>query len=170
MKKLLLIVLVILSQGLFAQHKTEGECKLKLDNKDWLWDFKEAEQKEEKLTLIVDKIIEDSNYLASTTYISDIENEPDFNTSSCADKCAMRFVLIYGNTSGLILDLVKYPHLEAILAEFTSENISKIELNEKYDHNIYGVAAKERSGIVLRTDDKNLKKKVRRILRDYQKL
>ena len=169
MKKLFFILLLIISQTLFAQHKGAGACKFKLSNSEWLGDFKNAEQKDEKLTLIVGKIIEDANYLSSASFVGDIEEMPNFDMSACTDKCTMRFVLIYGNTRGLILDLTKYPPLEEVLEAFTSENITKIELNEKHDRNIYGVTAKKRSGIILHTDDKELKKKVRRTLRDIEK-
>lgn len=169
MKKLLFILLLIVSQVLFAQHEGAGECKFKLGNSEWLGDFKNSEQKDEKLTLIVNKIIEDANYLSSTSFVGDIDDTPEFDSSTCTDKCTIRFVLIYGNARGLILDLAKHPHLEEVLAVFTSENISKIELNEKHDRDIYGVTAKKRSGIILHTDDKELKKKVRRTLRDIEK-
>ena len=170
MKTIVFFLFLSIGATVFSQHKGKGECAMKPGNTDWLWDFKDASQKDQKLMLIVNKITEDSQFLGGLA--EDDENAADkrvFGSSSCTDTCAMRFVLIYGNSRGLVLDLAKHPQLEEVLAEFTPENISKIELNEKHERNIYGVASKQRSGIILHTEDKQLRKKVRRTLREIEK-
>lgn len=169
MKTKLFILFLFIGATIMAQHKGSGECEMKPGNTDWLWKFKDAEQKERQLTLIVDKILDDSYYLTS---LPSNENEDDkrvFGNPNCTDTCTMRFVLIYGNSRGLVLDLAKYPQLEEVLDEFTPENISNIELNEKHERNIYGVASEKRSGVILHTEDKQLRKKIRRTLRDIEK-
>jgi len=169
MKPLFIFLFLIIGTSALAQHKGTGECEMKPGNTDWLWKFKDTDQKEEKLSLIVDKILDDSDYLTALPTDGNADDKRVFGNPECTDKCTMRFVLIYGNTRGLVLDVAKHPQLEEVLAEFTPENISNIELNEKHERNIYGVASEKRSGVILHTEDRQLRKKIKRTLRDIEK-
>lgn len=169
MKTLFIFLCLSIGTSVFAQHKGAGECEMKPGNTDWLWKFKDAQQEEDQLALIIDKIREDSDYLTALPTDENADDKRVFGNPECTDKCTMRFVLIYGNTRGLVLDVAKHPELEEVLAEFTPENISSIKLNEKHERNIYGVASEKRSGVILHTEDKQLRKKIRRTLRDIEK-
>ena len=81
----------------------------------------------------------------------------------------IRFGLIYDKKKGLVLDLKKNPELEALVLEFNAENISHMDLNEYQEKDIYSPAALKRSGIVLYTEDRDLKKMIRKAIKKIGK-
>ncbi len=76
---------------------------------------------------------------------------------------------MYGKKDGLTFDLQKSPLLEDLMVEFTEENIYRMELNEHHAKDVYKSVGIKRSGIVMYTDDKELKKKIKRTLKDIEK-
>ena len=81
----------------------------------------------------------------------------------------IRFGLIYDKKKGLVLDLKKNPEFEELILEFNSDNISHMDLNEYQEKDIYSQAALKRSGIVLYTEDKDLKKLIRKAIKQIGK-
>ncbi len=153
----------------FGQHIGPGECNLQPDNKAWIWDFKEANTKESKIELITNKIINYTDYFYENPPLENLDDRSTFGEIPCTPKCAIRFVLIYGKNKGLVLNLHKNPELEDLVNEFNADNIDKIELNEHNKRDIYGHASRKRSGVVLHTDNKFLKKQIKRALKTMAK-
>lgn len=169
MRTILLIVCCFFFGISLAQHPGGGECTLQPDNKAWLWKFKEAADKADKIELIVSKITSDTEYFEENPSIENLDDRSTFGTIPCATSCTIRFVLIYGKGKGIPLDIQKNPELEELILEFNGDNIQKIELNEHHERDIYKVGAAKRSGLILYTEDKMLKKKVRKVLKAMAK-
>ena len=145
----------------FAQHTERGSCYLKQESKTWLAEYKKMELGPEKIDLVINKIIADNEYF--------INNPQSPNLITCTKKCSIRFGLMYGKKDGLTFDLQKSPLLEDLMVEFTEENIYRMELNEHHAKDVYKSVGIKRSGIVMYTDDKELKKKIKRTLKDIEK-
>ena len=77
--------------------------------------------------------------------------------------------LVYSKKGGIVLDLEKNPEFIDLIPEFNAENISRIELKENHEKNIYQHNAHKRSGIVLYTDNKELKKKIKKAIKNGNK-
>jgi len=153
----------------FTQHSENATCTLKPENKEWLSEFKKTDLGPEQIDLVIHKITADATYFVENPEIENLEDKRVFGTLPCTQACSIRFGLVYGKGKGLTLDLNQNPELEPIMAEFTPENISRIELNEHHSKDRYKTAGIQRSGIILYTDDKELKKKIKRAIKDMRK-
>lgn len=153
----------------FGQHTEKGTCALKPDNKAWLAQFKKTDLGTEKIDLVINKIVSDTDYFVENPEIANLEDKRVFGNIPCTKKCSIRFGLVYGKNKGVKIDLEKNPEWEELMAEFTSENIDRIELNEHHAKDVYKTAGIKRSGVILYTDDKDLKKKIKRAIKDMAK-
>jgi hypothetical protein len=77
--------------------------------------------------------------------------------------------LVYSKNSGIILDLHKNPQFIDLISELNADNISRIELKENHEKNIYQHNEHRRSGILIYTDNKELKKKIKRAVKNRDK-
>lgn len=163
----LIILLFLLNLGMgYSQHSETAICTLQPDNTDWMWELKKADDRETKIELVVDKIRKDGDYFELHPPVENADDRRVFGDLPCTTVCSIRFVLVYGKSKGLVLDLKKNPLLEDLINSFTSQNIDKIELNKQHRRDIYKPKAQKRSGVVLYTEDKELKKMVRKLLRE----
>ncbi|MBZ0327163.1 MAG: hypothetical protein K8F54_06120 [Altibacter sp.] len=168
--KQITFILCLLCFGIgLAQHTGKGECAFQPDNKAWILKYKNTETKEDKVQLVIDKIILDGYTVIESSDSADIDGTKSFDKNSCSPKCMIRFGLIYDKKKGLVLDLKKNPELEALVLEFNAENISHMDLNEYQEKDIYSPAALKRSGIVLYTEDRDLKKMIRKAIKKIGK-
>ena len=153
----------------FAQHPGNGACSLQPDNKTWLSEFKKTDKGAEQIDLVINKIISDSDYFFENPEIANLDDRRVFGNVPCSEECSIRFGLIYGKNKGFTLDLKKNPELEDLMAEFNSENIYRIELNERHKKDVYKNVGVQRSGVVLYTSDKELKKKIKKAVKKIEK-
>ena len=83
-------VLLFLFFGMsFGQHVGSGGCNLQSTNKAWVWDFKEAADKEAKIELITNKIITDTDYFVAHPPIENLDDRSSFGKIPCSPKCAI---------------------------------------------------------------------------------
>lgn len=169
MKKLLLLITCIYGSSLLGQHQGPGDCSLHATNKVWISKFKKTNTLDDQLNLIYTKLIEDSEYLLQNPEIANLDDKRVFGPIPCGTSCTIRFGILYDDKRGLVLDINKNPELEDLILEFTSDNIRSIELNELKKRNIYQHVAQKRSGVVLYTNDKELKKRIRKVVKQLQK-
>ncbi len=165
MRKITFILFFLFFGFCFGQHPSDEICSLQPKNKAWIHQFKKADDLDAQIDLIINKIILDTDYIGENTVMASLSDNSVFNKVPCSSVCSIRFGLIYAKNKGIILDLKKNPELEDLIFEFTSENINRIELNEYQEKDIYNPSALKRSGVVLYTDDKELRKKVRRAIK-----
>ncbi|RMA58615.1 hypothetical protein [Ulvibacter antarcticus] len=153
----------------FSQHTETQFCTLQSENEAWLSVIKAIEDVSQQVDLVIDKVLADNHYFITHPEIEDTNDKRIFGTLPCTTDCSIRFGLIYGKNKGMVLDPQTYPNLEILLLEFNSENIEQIKVKERYDNDIYSYSSGMRSGIVLYTNDKELKKKIRRFLKNQSK-
>ena len=169
MRKTTLITFLFFFGICLGQHSKTETCSLKPDNKSWLFEFKDSDDISDQTALVVNKILSDTDYFEENPEIENPDDRRVFGSTPCTKKCSIRFVLVYGKSKGLVLDVHKNPELEELIEEFSSENISKIEVNQYNERDIYKPRAVQRSGVVLYTDDKALKKKIRKTIKAMSK-
>ena len=153
----------------FAQHPGNGACSLQPDNKTWLSEFKKTDLGPEKIDLVINKIISDTDYFYENPEIANLEDRRVFGNIPCTEDCSIRFGLVYGKNKGFTIDLKKNPELEELMAEFNSENIHRIELNEHHEKDVYKSVGVLRSGVVMYTCNKDLKKKIKKAVKKIKK-
>lgn len=169
MKQLLLIVTFLITLTSFAQHPGGGECHFKTTNKEWISQFKKAEDRSQKLEMISAKIMDDATYFEENPEMEHTDDMRVLGTIPCSKKCTIRFGLMYDLNKGMLLDMDKNPEIEDLLLDLTAQNIPKIELNEVHARDIYKKVANKRSGVVLYTKDRDLKKRIRKVKRAIDK-
>lgn len=169
MHKLTTILLLFFFGICFCQHPGTGQCTLKPENKDWLLKYKKAEGLDNQIDLVVQKINADNGYFEANPTPDNLNDKRVFGELPCSNKCSIRFGLMYSKRDGIVLDLAKNPEFQDLLTEFTAENISRIELNESHDKDIYSLKTNKRSGIILYTDNKELKKKIKKAIKNGMK-
>lgn len=169
MKKVIFLVVFLVAGLAFGQHGDDAFCDRGSDNSTWAYQYKKAVDLDDEIAMVVDKLLSDSDYLRINPEITSAEDLELFGNPPCTAVCTFRVGIVYDKRQGLVLDLQKHPELEDLLYEFTAENIDRIDLNEYHENDIYKHAADTRSGIVLYTSDKDLKKKIRTALRDIAK-
>jgi hypothetical protein len=169
MKKLTTILLLFFFGISFGQHPGTGQCTLKPENKDWLLEYKKAKGLDYQIDLIVQKINADNGYFEANPAPDNLNDKRVFGALPCSNTCAIRFGLMYSKRDGIVLDLTKNPEFQDLLSEFNADNISRIELNESHDKDIYKHKTHKRSGIVLYTSDKELKKKIKKAIKNSMK-
>ena len=169
MRKITTLILLVFTGYCFAQHPTGASCSLQPDNKTWLASFKKADEGAQQIDLVINKITADSNYFIENPEIANLDDKRVFGPIPCTQECSIRFGLVYGKNKGITLDLEKNPELEELMAEFTSENIHRIELNEHHKKDVYKSVGVQRSGVVIYTCDKELKKKIKKTVKQLAK-
>lgn len=152
-----------------AQHPGSGQCSLKPENKDWLLAFKKTEDLPDQIDLVIDRIYSNTNYFEEHPASSNANDKRVFGALPCSTDCSILFGLVYSKNSGVILDLKKNPQFIDLISELNAENISRIELKENHEKNIYQHNEHRRSGILIYTDNKELKKKIKRALKNRDK-
>ncbi|MCW8980262.1 MAG: hypothetical protein OQJ83_02650 [Altibacter sp.] len=169
MKKICLLFFVLSNAVLCGQHIGTDQCTLQAENKAWITEYKKAVTLDEKIEMIVAKIVTDDRYFDEYQEVATLSKEPGIKKVPCSESCSIRFGMIYSKNKGLVLDLKRNPELEDLIYEFASENIDRIDLNEFNEKDIYNPYALKRSGIVLYTENKDLKKKIRAALKHIAK-
>lgn len=112
--------------------------------------------------MVVNKVFWDADYFyVDPEFVETDRNQLD--VIPCSEDCSLRIGIVYGKNEGIVLDLNKNPALEELLYALSSENIQKVELNEYRENDVYGLYTDKRSGIVLYTNSKELKKMIRRL-------
>ena len=163
------LLIILFTSYCFAQHSGDGTCTLQPDNKTWLSAFKKADLGPQQIDLVIGKIISDTDYFIENPEIANIDDKRVFGNIPCTEKCSIRFGLVYGKSKGITLDLKKNPELEELMAEFNSDNIERIELNEHHRKDVYKTAGIKRSGVILYTSDKDLQKKIKKMVKKLAK-
>ncbi len=151
----------------FGQNNAYAECPLQNDNEVWIQSFKKATSDEERLELIVEKIQRDASFVQENSETADASENVTLAKDNAHDcQCAIRFGLVYSNKKrGLVLDLNKYPYLEEVVLDLTLAHIEAIDFNEFQDKKLYRYGSELRSGVTIFSDDKDLRKKIRKTLR-----
>lgn len=164
--KLLFILIVISLQTVKAQDNKISDCKLQENNKLWKIKYKKSENKNEKISLIKEKIQFDSLFTPFTPKIriphsATITNEHiDNNGSKCGGK--ILFILYHKKMESIFLNLNEKPNLSSLVSKINTENIKQIDyLESETARAVYGTRAKY-GVIILRTDDRNLKKTIKK--------
>ncbi|MDC7993971.1 hypothetical protein [Altibacter sp. HG106] len=163
----LFICCLFLFGNAFTQTEIATKCPLQNDNDQWIESFKGATSDEERMELIVDKIQRDAMFVQETSEIAETSGTVTLAPENSHDcQCAIRFGLVYSNKKrGLVLDLNKYPYLEDVVVDLTMANIESIDFNEFQDKKLYRYGTELRSGVTIFSDDKELRKKIRKTLR-----
>ncbi len=169
MQKITLLLSFLFFGICFGQDSTLGECELQRENKTWISEYKTLDNRGDQIDFVVRKIIADAYYFSENFQTASIGDNKVLDQNSCNPKDFIRFGLLYDNNKGLILDLKKNPELEELISDFNSENISSIELKEYEEKDIYRNFDTRRYGVVIYTEDRDLKKKIRRAIKDLRK-
>ena len=169
MRKLLLISILLSSFVLFGQSTDCEQCELYPITKKWISKFKRTEGLDAKILMVVNKVFYDGDYFYRDP---ELYEEPDptlLDAEPCGEECSLRIGLIYGKREGIVLDVNKYPGLQDVLLELSSENIDRVELKEYEENDIYGHVTDKRSGVVLYTSSKDLRRIIRRLSRNEER-
>ena len=169
MRTLTFVLLLFFSGISFGQHPGIGKCSLKSENKDWLLAFKKTEKLPSQIDLVIERIYSTTNYFNEHPPVENSNDKRVFGALPCSTDCSILFGLVYSRKSGIILDLKKNPQFIDLISELNAENISRIELKENHEKNIYQHNEHRRSGILIYTDNKELKKKIKRALKNRDK-
>lgn len=166
MKHIFSLLVFFSAYGLcFGQHGGASTCELQTYNKAWILKFKNAPNKAEKVQLVVSKMLADTDYFKEHPVKSDEGASGISDQELCSISCSIRFGLLYSESKGLTLDLIKNPSFEELILEFNDENIGRIELNEYRDRDIYNANGVKRTGIILYTDNNELQKSIKKTLK-----
>ena len=166
MQKITFILFLVFYGFGFAQHSDTDICNLNNDNRAWFLEMRKTNDLPTQVDLTVNKLVADAQYLGVNNESADLGEQAVFEVNNCNTNCSIRFVLIYAKSKGLVLDLKKNPELEELILQFNASNIDRIELNEYYEKDIYKANVKKRSGVVIYTEDKEIKKLVKKALKD----
>lgn len=169
MHKITLLLSFLFLGICFGQDSNLGECALQRENKTWISEYKLLDNRADQIDFVVRKIIADAYYFSENLQTASIGDSKVLEQNSCDPKDFIRFGLLYDNNKGLILDLKKNPDLEELISDFNSENISSIELKEYEEKDIYRKFDSRRYGVVIYTEDRDLKKKIRKTLKSLGK-
>ncbi len=162
MRKITFILFLLFCGLSFGQTSSSGNCPLEAKNKAWVTEFKSVQDRADQVDLVVRKIIADGYDFDENLDTADLNSKITVDKSANTENCSIRFGLVYGNNKGFIIDLKRDPDLEELIMDFTSENIDKIDLNEYHEKDIYKAVDIKRYGVVMYTDNKEIKKKIRR--------
>ncbi len=169
MKNLLFLITLLCVSALMAQHPGSGDCNLGSANKTWISKFKKSNTLSDQLNLIYSKMISDSEYLIEHPEITNLDDKRVMGPIPCGTSCTIRFGILYDDKRGLVLDINKNPELEDLILEFTMDNIESIELNELKKRDIYQHVSQKRTGVVLYSNDKELKRRIKKVVKQLQK-
>lgn len=170
MQKFLLAIFLLCFGIGYSQHPGGGYCELESQNKTWFYQFKKAEDMETKVDMVKDKILSDLLYFEENPEIANLDDRRVMGPLPCVTACSIRFGIVYSKSKGLKLDLQKNPELEDLVFELNSDNVDRIELKVQHRANRYSHGgATKRSGVLIYTEDKELKKMIRRAIRDMEK-
>jgi len=153
----------------FSQHPGGGYCELQSENKAWAYKFSKTEDMAEKIELIQNKILADTEYFQENPEIANLDDRRVFGKIPCVTDCSIRFGIVYAKSKGLKLDLQKNPELEDLVYELNADNVSKFDVNMHHPNDRYSHKAVKRSGVLIYTEDKALKKKIRVAIREMEK-
>ncbi|MAP53458.1 hypothetical protein [Altibacter sp.] len=169
MRKIYWFFFILTNSVGYGQHIGNDICSLQAANKAWIAEYKKAVTLDERIEMIVEKIITDDRFFDDYQEVAILSKGTDIKKVPCSESCSIRFGMIYSKNKGLVLDLKRNPEFEDLIYEFASENIDRIDLNEFNEKDIYNPYALKRSGIVLYTENKDLKKKIRAALKEHTK-
>ena len=166
MKYLLLSIFIILTNLGFGQNNDKQELGLKSENEKWIQNLEKMDSKERQINFIIEKIKQDS--IIDFKKVSDkiiIKQGENINDAlKRQTKCKIMFVL-FQKKVGHLLDLNEYPNYSVILKYLTNETINSIEiLKEEKATSLFGSRAV--CGVIkLNSDDRKLKKLIKKSLR-----
>lgn len=169
MRKTIFILFLLVYGTSLGQHPGGGFCTLQSDNKEWSYDFSKADNLTDKVALIVDKITADTEYFEEHPEIANLDDRRVFGDLPCVTKCSIRFGLVYAKSKGIVLDLKKNPEFEDLLYELNSENIHHIDVNMHHPSDRFNLSGTKRSGIIMYTKDKHIKKMIRKAIKNAEK-
>jgi hypothetical protein len=153
----------------YGQHPGDGFCTLQSENKEWFYDFSKTENMTDKIALIVDKILADTEYFQEHPEIANLDDRRVFGNIPCVTECSIRFGIVYAKSKGLKLDLQKNPELEDLLYELNADNIDHFDVNMHHPNDRFNLSGTKRSGILMYTEDKSLKKLIRKAIKNIEK-
>lgn len=162
--RILILLLIMFSVALGrAQHSESDKCELYPLNKKWIAKFKRTEGIDARIGMVVNKVLWDGDYFYVDPEFTGADRREMLDAIPCTEECKLRIGIIYGKNQGIILDLNRQPALEELLFELSSSNINRVELKEYEENDIYGHVTDKRSGVVLFSSSKELKKMIRRL-------
>lgn len=168
MKHKLLFLSLLFTIIIFGQNPKIDSLMSKKSNLNWINTLKEVKTKDEKLTIIIEKIKKDS-IISQPDIIEKIvinvnEGENINDAINKKTKCKIVFVLIQGKV-GHLLDLNQYPNYSAALKYLTEETIDSIEiLKDEKAISLYGSLA-ICGAVIMKSNNRKLKKLIRKSLR-----
>lgn len=168
--KLYLLITAFLSGVMFVNAQENSRyknCDLEQKNAEWLASILKENNEFNKIYLIKKKIEADTIYPPAirkkiTIHDSSLNFEvKDKHENLCGIK--ILFILEYGKRKNIKLDLYKNPGHKIILQNINSNNVASWILDKTAGLAIYGTNGS--SGVVLlRTNDRTLKKIIRKTL------
>lgn len=165
-----LLAFFLFSFGIgFSQHPGGGYCELQSQNKAWFYKFHKTDDHEKKVEMVKDKILADVLYFEENPEVANLDDSRVMGPIPCVKECSIRFGVVYAKSKGLKLDLQKNPELEDLVFELSSENVERIELKAHHPADRYSLKSTKRSGVLIYTEDKELKKIIRRAMREMEK-
>ena len=169
MRKLLLISIFLSFFLGQSQHLESDQCELYPITKKWISKFKRTQGLDAQIGMVVNKVFWDGDYFYEDPELKKEIDRELLDAIPCSEECTLRIGLIYGKNEGIVLDLNMHPELEDLLFELSSDNIDRIELKEYEENDIYGHVTDARSGVVLYSSSKSLRKMIRRLPRNYSR-
>ena len=148
------------------------------DNKEYLFQFDATNRIPEKLILIKEKLIRDKvvfpDSCRSTSKISEYKfvktflcNQWKYSNGEVSGKKILHFVFYKKGKLILQLDDFLYPVNSKIIEYLNQTNTYKIEkFDEDFTTALFGTYGKDTNSIVIYTDDKKIKKLIKKILRE----
>ena len=175
MKFILVYILFPLSILSYGQYSKIDSLTLREFNEKWIEDLLKLDDNEVKLKMIFEKLKVDSIVSRSDTKekIEVIESDyTSYDTVELAEaikttkKCKILFVLNHNQITHL-LDLNRFPNYSSVLDYFTSETIEEIQyINKDEALPIFG--SRGNCGVVvLKSNDKKLKRLIRKNRKKY---
>ena len=168
MKHKLLFLSLLFTIIIFGQNSKIDYLISKNSNLNWVNSLIEINTKEEKLTIIIEKIKKDSiisqSDIIEKIVIKTNEGENINDAIDKTTKCKIVFVLIQGKV-GHLLDLNQYPNYSVALNYLTGETIDSIEiLKGEKATSLYGFRA-ICGVVIMKSNNRKLKKLIRKSLR-----
>jgi len=175
MKFFIVYILFSLSILSYGQYSKIDSLTLREFNEKWIEELLKLDDKEVKLELIIQriktgKIVSDLDLRENISI--EINNYSLYDTidlseaSKQTNKCKILFVL--DNMGSMyLLDLIKFPHFSNVFEDFTTETIEEIQYIIKDEAlPIYGSAG-NCGVVVLKSNDKKLKRLIRKSRKKY---
>lgn len=175
MKFILFYILFSLSILSYGQYSKIDSLTLRDFNEKWIEDLLKLDEKETQLVMIIEKLKVDS-MVSESDFKETIDVSQSYYTSydtvelseviKRTKKCKILFVLD-NMEAKYLLDLNEFPHFSKVIEDFTSETIEEIQfINKDEALPVYG-STSNCGVIILKSNDKNLKRLIRKSRKKY---